>query len=73
MLEGLTPPLDANLCKIAQLASELNPEDNAILQESMLDQRWSTSALASALSDRGFVVGETALRRHRIEKCKCVK
>ena len=73
MLEGLTPPEDGNLCKVAKMAADLSPEDFAILQNAISDTRWSTLALVTALSERGFVVGETAFRRHRNGKCPCAR
>jgi len=73
MLEGLTPPFGEGLCKVSILASDLTAEDNAILQEALSDARWSTAALTSALNERGFSVGDTALRKHRNKKCACVR
>lgn len=73
MLEGLTPPEDKSLCKVTVQATDLTPEDFAILQEALSDSRWSTSALASALNERGFAIGETALRKHRSKKCACAR
>ena len=73
MLEGLTPPLEDSLCKIGRDASELSAEDLAVLQGSLDNSLWSTSALAKALCARGFVVRETALRRHRNKECVCAR
>jgi len=73
MLEGLAPPFGGNLCKVGRLAHELTPEDNEILQSAVIDERWTTSALTLALSERGFSVGETVLRRHRTGKCSCAR
>lgn len=73
MLEGLTPPEDKTLCKVSRQAAELSPEDFAILQEALNDPRWSTNALHVALNERGFFVGDTALRKHRDKKCCCVR
>lgn len=73
MLEGLRPPLDSNLCKVSLLAAELSPEDNAILQAAMVDENWTSLGLATELSKRGFVVGDSVLRKHRNQGCKCAR
>ena len=73
MLEGLKPPLDSNLCKVSLLAAELSPEDNAVLQEAMKDDRWSSFGLAAELTRRGFAIGDSALRKHRNQGCKCAR
>lgn len=73
MLEGLTPPLDGSLCIIGKKSLALSKEDQEVLEASLADPRWSTSALKLALDDRGFVVGETALRRHRVKECNCAR
>ena len=73
MLEGLTPPLEDSLCKIGRDASELSAEDFAVLQSSLDNSLWTTAALAKALCARGFIVRETALRRHRKRECTCAR
>lgn len=73
MLEGLTPPVNAALCLVGRKAAELDENDNRILQESIDNPLWSTTALTAALTERGFVVGETALRKHRKMECACAR
>ena len=73
MLEGMIPPVDSNLCKVSRLAADLSPEDNVALQDAMADTAWTTSALGIELRRRGFDVGDTMLRRHRVEVCSCVR
>lgn len=73
MLEGLEPPIKDALCKVSREASKLSPEDFAILQDALNDKRWTTNALVIALNERGFEVGETALRKHRVGRCHCAR
>jgi hypothetical protein len=73
MLEGMVPPLSSSMCKVGQKALGLSEEDNKILKASVEDPRWSSSALRRALIERGFVVGETALLRHRKKECTCAR
>jgi|AntAceMinimDraft_12_1070368.scaffolds.fasta_scaffold142618_2 hypothetical protein len=73
MLEGMIPPVDSNLCKVSKLAADLSPEDNGALQDALADIGWTTSALGVELRRRGFNVGDTMLRRHRIKVCTCAR
>lgn len=73
MLEGLEPPSADMLCKVARQAADLSPEDYQILEQALEDKRWSTNALVIALNDRGFPIGDTALRKHRDKKCCCAR
>ena len=73
MLEGMIPPVDSNLCKVSKLAADLSPEDNVALQNALDDAAWTTSALGVELRKRGFNVGDTMLRRHRIRVCSCAR
>jgi len=73
MLEGLTPPVEDALCKIGRLSSDLSPEDNQILADALADPKWSTTALAKALNERGLDVGDTVLRKHRKKECACAR
>ena len=73
MLEGLTPPSKEALCKVSRLAAELSKEDYDILAAALNDPRWSTTALANALTERGFVIGDGAVRKHRQKTCCCAR
>jgi hypothetical protein len=73
MLEGLTPPNKESLCAVMVRAAELEPADLKILLEAIDDKRWSTLGLAETLTERGFIIGETTLRKHRVRKCACAR
>lgn len=73
MLEGLEPPIKDSLCILARKATELSEEDQKVLEAALNDPRWTASALVRALAERGFVVGDTALRKHIRKDCACVR
>lgn len=73
MLEGLEPPVKSTLCIVARKAADLSKEDQEILEAAMNDPRWTISALTRALVERGFVIGDTALRKHVREDCACAR
>ena len=73
MLEGLTPPIKESLCAVMVRAADLEPADLKILLDSMLDARWSNLALADALTQRGFIISESTIRKHRTKTCACAR
>lgn len=73
MLEGLQPPVKDSLCIVARKALDLSEEDQQILETALSDPRWTASALTRALTERGFLVGDTALRKHIKKDCACVR
>jgi len=73
MLEGLAPPKRERLCLVGEQSANLDSDDLEILNDALVDVRWSTNALAKALNARGFKVGNTLLGRHREKICSCYK
>jgi hypothetical protein len=73
LLEGMTPPVNNFLCLVGQKRLTLSEEDMQLLDASFDDPRWTSSALRRALIERGFVVGETVLLRHKQKRCTCVR
>jgi hypothetical protein len=73
MLEGLTPPVNNFLCLVGQKRLELSEEDKQVLDSSFEDPRWASSVLRRALIERGFVVGETVMLKHRKKECSCAR
>jgi len=73
MLEGLEPPVKDSLCIVARKSLDLSTEDQEILEAALNDPRWTASALVRALTERGFVIGDTALRKHMRKDCACVR
>ena len=73
MLEGLTPPVKERLCIIGKQAAELDSKDLTILMDALANPRWSSEALALALTERGFKVSDSVLRKHRRKECACAR
>lgn len=73
MLEGLTPPVKESLCAVMVRAADLAPSDLKILLDALLDARWSNNALAAELTNRGFEISESTVRKHRTKACACAR
>jgi hypothetical protein len=73
MLEGMTPPSKEMLCAVMSRAAELEPADLKILLDALKDKRWSNLGLAETLTERGFTISESTLRKHRVGKCACAR
>lgn len=74
MLENLDRfrTTSANVCKVATIIQELEPNDRQILEAALADrERWTTNALYKGLKELGVHVGQTQLYRHRDNICKC--
>jgi hypothetical protein len=73
MLEGLTPPVEEQLCKVGRTAAGLSQEDHDILLNAVFDPRWSPEKLTTALAERGLKISSDVLRRHRKKACACAR
>lgn len=75
MLEGLAPTNYAKTeCSIiTRSKTELNADDQKILMEALENPLFSNINLAQQLTERGFPIGETAMRKHRSGKCACAR
>ena len=74
MLEGIAPRNKDGLCAVMSRAIEqLEADDINILNAALADPKWSNLSLSETLTERGFFIGESAIRRHRSKKCVCVR
>jgi len=74
MLEGLAPKEKETICFLMNKATrELDDKDLNVLLEALKDPRWSESALADALSARGFKVSRGVIHRHKAGVCGCAR
>jgi hypothetical protein len=72
LLEGLEKPLLRYSCRVAVLMSELSNRDGEILSEAIKDvQGWPHRSLSNALAERGLVLADTTIARHRKGQCAC--
>ena len=75
MLEGLKPPPNkAYYCRVSQVLSELDQADQEILDQAIADYRsWPAKTLQNALKERGLVLADTTITKHRKQLCACAK
>jgi hypothetical protein len=73
MLEGLEPPSRQNSCRVQQVADTLDPKDQEILKESVMNPDWPISTLSRELQKRGITLGEKPMTAHRKGHCQCSK
>lgn len=72
MLEGLAPPPKA-VCRVQQIADTLEPKDQAILKESVMNPDWPILTLSRELQKLGITLGEKPMTAHRKGHCPCSK
>lgn len=73
MLEGLKPPPNrAYFCRVAQALTDLSEADREILSTALQDkQSWPAKTLSNALRERGLVLADTTITKHRQQLCQC--
>jgi DNA-binding HxlR family transcriptional regulator len=72
MLEDLTPPVKRTPCKVRTILEQLDEKDQSILLAALADhEAWTSNGLARALSQRGLVITEKPIRKHRNRECSC--
>jgi len=74
LLDGLQPASMTSVCKVTLICNSLETNDAKILTEALDDlQKWSSHALANALSARGITVTRETLATHRRRACRCYR
>lgn len=75
MLEGLEPAKNrAYTCKVELLRGQLDAEDYEILLTALADtQKWGAKTLQKALRERGVLLADTTITRHRQNACACFR
>lgn len=72
MLEDMRPPVRRTPCKVRTILEQLDDNDRDILVKALADyDAWSGNSLARALSQRGLVITEKPIRKHRNRECSC--
>ena len=71
MLEGLQPPKKVAACKVRTVLASLEPKDQEILKNALLDDNWPHSTLTYELNKRGLKISEQPVRIHRLGRCSC--
>lgn len=72
MLEGLEPQKQNFTCKVNTISQGLEKKDLEIFLAAINDSRkWSAKGLQRALKERGIVLADTVISRHRQKLCRC--
>lgn len=72
MLEGLTPPVRVLPCAVRSLREAFSESDLAIFDKALADpSAWPNRTLARALNERGVVITDGPIGRHRSGTCSC--
>ena len=70
MLEGMVPKV--GLCRVSKIMAELDDSDKAILSAAIKDrQSWPANTLSTALRERGTVLSDGVITKHRNQLCLC--
>lgn len=71
---NLEPPKKDNLCPMIKRAlAQYDDKDLATFMAAMDDERWTSTALAKALTDQGFKINEGQVWKHRAKRCACAR
>ena len=73
MLEDLTPPAKVWPCKVRSVSETLEPKDQQLLTEAVMNPDWAFATLEAALKTKGVVLGAASIKRHRLGLCSCWK
>lgn len=60
------------VCTVGEYLGGLDKDDLDEITVVMRDDKYTSTAIAKALSGRGFKVSSTTLMRHRRGDCKCL-
>ena len=74
MLEGLEPKKKHTSCAVRKLLDNLDEKDSKILAEAVQDtDRWTSNSLSNALRERGLIVADHTITKHRNRICVCYR
>ena len=74
MLEGLKPPKSEKPCAVISLANAMSETDRDILLDAVTDTKaWTSNSLSKALRERGIVIADHTITKHRNHTCCCYR
>ncbi len=53
------------------MLESLDAKDREILLKALADPAWATLTLTNTLNERGIVISESPMRKHRLGRCSC--
>ena len=71
MLEDLTIPTLVRPCKVRKIKATLDEADVKRLDNVISSPEWPIKTLERALAEKGIMLSETVIRKHRIKSCGC--
>jgi hypothetical protein len=71
MLENLTPTNRQYPCKMRSILDALEDKDRKVLQDALDSPLWNSSALTTALNERGLKVSRYSVSSHTRKQCSC--
>lgn len=72
LLDALEPPKKERSCKIRSVKAELDKKDQEILDRALADvELWPAKTLSNQLQNRGLIITDTTITRHRKGLCSC--
>lgn len=73
MLEGLAIPSRKFSCAVRTMIETLEPKDVSIFEAAINNLDWRPKTLSRALRDRGLIISDDSIARHRKGQCSCSK
>jgi len=73
LLDGLTPPQRKYPCRFREILDSLEKKDQIVLEAAIINPEWAHKSLSEALRQRGLVITDTSIARHRKGACSCSK
>ena len=73
MLEDLFIPVKHTPCRVRTVKEEIPEKDALILEDAVMNPEWPCGTLQNALLNKGLVVSEKVIKKHREKRCSCWK
>lgn len=73
MLEDLKPPQKVWPCKVRTISERLEPADQTILLDAVMNPEWKFQTLEQALAAKGIALGGASIKAHRYKTCSCFR
>jgi hypothetical protein len=74
MLEGLKPPKSDKPCAVISLANAMSESDREIFLDAVKDVSvWTSNSLSKALRERGVIIADHTITKHRNRTCVCYR
>lgn len=71
MLEDLKPTKRKYPCRARTIKDQLSLEDRIRFESALRDKSWSAWGLHVALKEKGILITDKSIKRHRERECSC--